>query len=424
MKLRHLPDLIFLILIAVLLLQRSELPPADKLERVRAYTRTLEFDYVDWTLDALVNKIFQSTLGIQNFQTENRQKEMILSCLSLTTTLDEIDQQIESIYANPKITNPAQSAAVLLSRQKQLQGSQHQNAPLCESILQQQISAVLADLHLTFSGQPVPPVLYSVTPLPMALIVSPRNIIRQDANISLLVDMSLEEITTLEERVERSLNVSALVVPIGGVGIYPTMVMSTDDLPYLVDTIAHEWIHNYLTLRPLGLSYDNTPELRTMNETAASLAGGEIGREVLKRYYPEFLPPQSLPISIDPNLEEENQIPTQTQIPPVFSYRKEMNTTRITVDKLLKENKIEEAEQYLADRRRFFWENGYQIRKLNQAYFAFYGAYADSPGGAAGKDPVGPAVRSLRTKSSSLAEFINRISWMTSFQDLEKTIKP
>ena len=56
-------------------------------------------------------------------------------------------------------------------------------------------------------------------------------------------------------------------------------------------------------------------------------------------------------------------------------------------------------------RRRVFWDQGYHIRKLNQAYFAFYGAYADSPGGgAAGADPVGAAVRALRAHSSSLAE--------------------
>ena len=39
-------------------------------------------------------------------------------------------------------------------------------------------------------------------------------------------------------------------------------------------------------------------------------------------------------------------------------------------------------------RREIFWQNGYAIRKLNQAYFAFYGAYADIPGGPAGEDPV------------------------------------
>jgi hypothetical protein len=69
-------------------------------------------------------------------------------------------------------------------------------------------------------------------------------------------------------------------------------------------------------------------------------------------------------------------------------------------------------------------QHGYLIRKLNQAYFAFYGAYADTPGGAAGEDPVGPAVRALRQQSASLADFLNRISWMTSFDQLQAAVKP
>ncbi len=73
-----------------------------------------------------------------------------------------------------------------------------------------------------------------------------------------------------------------------------------------------------------------------------------------------------------------------------------MRITRVTVDELLAEGKIEEAEAYMEARRVFFWENGYLIRKINQAYFAFYGAYADQPGGEAGEDPVGAAVRELR----------------------------
>jgi hypothetical protein len=100
-----------------------------------------------------------------------------------------------------------------------------------------------------------------------------------------------------------------------------------------------------------------------------------------------------------------------------------MHTTRITVDAMLAAGKIEEAETYMETRRQIFWKNGYTIRKLNQAYFAFYGAYADVPGGAAGGDPVGPAVRALRAQSASLADFINRISWMTSFGELQSAIQ-
>jgi hypothetical protein len=77
----------------------------------------------------------------------------------------------------------------------------------------------------------------------------------------------------------------------------------------------------------------------------------------------------------------------------------------------------------MEQRRAVFWENGYLIRKLNQAYFAFHGAYADSPGGAAGQDPVGPAVRALREQSASLADFINTIAWMNSFDELQEAIQ-
>jgi hypothetical protein len=99
-----------------------------------------------------------------------------------------------------------------------------------------------------------------------------------------------------------------------------------------------------------------------------------------------------------------------------------MHQTRVTADRLLAEGKIDEAESYMELRRRYLWDNGYHIRKLNQAYFAFYGAYADQPGGAAGEDPVGTAVRLLREKSTTLADFINRMSWMWNFGQLVKAV--
>ncbi len=101
-----------------------------------------------------------------------------------------------------------------------------------------------------------------------------------------------------------------------------------------------------------------------------------------------------------------------------------MRQTRVTVDQLLAEGKIKEAETYMEARRQVFWEQGYRIRKLNQAYFAFYGAYADAPGGAAGEDPVGEAVRALYANSPSLESFLKRIAWMTSFEDLLGSINP
>jgi hypothetical protein len=193
------------------------------------------------------------------------------------------------------------------------------------------------------------------------------------------------------------------------------MVMQTSDLNWLSEVIAHEWIHNYLTLRPLGISYLNSPELRTMNETAAAIAGKEIGWAVIERYYPELLPPP-------PEAEEAPSPPQSTQQPPAFDFRKEMHETRLMVDQLLSYGLIEDAERIMEERRQFFWENGYRIRKLNQAYFAFHGAYADEPGGAAGTDPVGEAVRSLRANSPTLADFIGQIAWMSTFEQLQRAV--
>jgi hypothetical protein len=73
--------------------------------------------------------------------------------------------------------------------------------------------------------------------------------------------------------------------------------------------------------------------------------------------------------------------------------------------------------------RKVFLDNGYVVRKINQAYFAFYGAYADQESGPAGLDPVGPAVRRLRQQSASLVDFLQTIASMTSFEQLQAAIQ-
>uniref|UniRef100_A0A7C4KY28 Uncharacterized protein n=1 Tax=Bellilinea caldifistulae TaxID=360411 RepID=A0A7C4KY28_9CHLR len=416
-RLRRIVRNLLILLLLMLVQVRSEYNTADPVERVRRYTRWQEFDYVSWTLDALRLKQQQAALNLPRYLTLEQQRQIVLRYLERVERLNQVRAQINTLYADPNLPNPQQAAAALLAEQDALTREINQRlAPLAESVLQYQLSVVIAELGLGLGGQPIPPPLYHVTSLPYALIVSPREVIRQDADISLVADLSLDEIVRLESEVERGLNVSALVVPVGGVGTYPTMVMSTTDLNWLAEVIAHEWIHNTLTLRPLGALYYASPEMRTINETTASIAGKEIGAILIERFYPEKVPP--------PAAQPPSTQPEQPQEPPAFDFRAEMRETRVTVDALLAEGKIEEAEEYMEQRRRIFWENGYRIRRLNQAYFAFYGAYADQPGGAAGEDPVPAAVRALRAQSPSLAAFINRIAWVTSYEALTALLKP
>jgi hypothetical protein len=73
---------------------------------------------------------------------------------------------------------------------------------------------------------------------------------------------------------------------------------------------------------------------------------------------------------------------------------------------------MEAKRQYLASQ-------GYYLRKLNQAYFAFYGTYADSP---TSIDPIGQELKKLRGQSASLKDFLNGAAAMTSRQALRASI--
>ena len=396
--------------------------PQDQIDRVRAYTRDIEFDYVSWMVNAIDLKIQQGAVGLPGYLDREESTRAVSDYLHLTQQIIDAEDALNRVYADPAVTDKKAASAHVRAELNSLDAQQAAVAPIAEGILQGQVSQVAADLGLTTLGQPIPSVLYHMTSVPDALIVSPQDKIEQTANISITPGLAADQQTALEDRVDKGLNVSSLVVPIGGVGVYPTMIMRTTDLNWLTSTIGHEWTHNFLEFRPLGLLYDKTPELRTMNETTADIVGGEIGAEVLQTFYPNFH--ASLRPSLDLTLVDlpfSHPDPGSLTRPP-FDFRAEMHTTRVNVDAMLAKGQIAQAESYMEQRRQIFVQNGYYIRRLNQAYFAFYGAYADVPGGAAGEDPVGPAVRALRARSQSLADFLNRISWMTSFDQLKQAV--
>ncbi|MEE9176223.1 MAG: hypothetical protein V3U19_08640, partial [Thermodesulfobacteriota bacterium] len=84
------------------------------------------------------------------------------------------------------------------------------------------------------------------------------------------------------------------------------------------------------------------------------------------------------------------------------------------------EGKVEEAEGFMEQRRQFLASKGRYIRKLNQAYFAFYGTYADSP---TSIDPIGEELKELRSRSASLKDFLDRVAAMTSRQNLIESLE-
>jgi hypothetical protein len=404
----------FILFFTLLLAGSTLLVLADPTSATRRYTRPFEFDFVNWTIDALGIKLEQSSLGTPFYFNSLAQHNLVEGYFHLIDTILQDENKLNLVYTDPSVRDPLAASTSLRTELAGLYARQRQVAPLAESTLQEQVSATLADLGLSTGGQPIPPVLFHITPLPFNLVISPRGKIQEDTSISLVPDLSVDQQVTLENQVDKGLDVSSLVVPVGGIGSYPTMIERTTALDWLADTIAHEWTHNWLSQRPLGLNYETSPELRTMNETTASISGNEISQIVLKRYYPDMAPKYGLQ-ALEAGLPDS---PDRAG----FDFRVEMHTTRVHVDELLANGKIVQAETYMEQRRQVFWDNGYPIRKLNQAYFAFYGAYADVPGGAAGEDPVGPAVRALRAQSNSLTTFLKTIAQMSSFKQLQDAL--
>jgi len=380
-------------------------------EKAQQITRTLEFDYVTWTLDAVAIKTGEAGISVSQRMTPAQQHQLVVRYFELVRDLESVKYSVQVIYADPRVSHPEVEAKEELAQQELLQTALQRLDPLVEDILQRQVANTLVKMGIPRLGEAVPPVLYHTSATPKSLITSPRDKIVQDVNLSLMAELTLEETNQLEDQIEASIGESALVVGTGGIGVYPTMIMRTSDLRWVVNTIAHEWTHNYLSLRALGLNYETTPELRIMNETTASISGNEIGEEVLKTYYPELASGEGNSVKLAAPIEDD-----------AFNFQAEMHETRVTVDEMLAQGMIDEAEAYMELRRQMFVDQGYIIRKLNQAYFAFYGAYADSPVSAAGDDPVGEAVRQLRADSPSLATFLRAMGAMNSYSDLQKTV--
>ncbi len=257
-----------------------------------------------------------------------------------------------------------------------------------------------------------PPIYFRLQKPPHTLIVSPRERIESMREVMLLQDLSLENVIEIEAKVE-GLGVSALVEAIGGFGAtYPTFVSDDASLYWIVKTATEEWLHQYLAFTPLGFAYildlvgvARNYDIATMNETVAGIVSAEIASRVMQAYYAEYLQPTAPPKSAEP---------------PRVDFNAVMRDTRLQVDEMLAKGQVDEAERFMEERRQYLQANGYYIRKLNQAYFAFYGTYADMPSSVS---PIGEELRQLQTKTKTLRDFLNAAAGMYRRSDLQDLLE-
>jgi hypothetical protein len=404
------------ILILLMILRGDAYLPQTTPDRVRLITAPYEFEFVAWTVDALWQKAGQFLLGEERYLSPAARHNVVRDYNRLIDDIHSLEAELDRIFADPDIADPLQASADLRADLAGKRRTQAGRQALVEAILQEQASAEIRREGFSLGGGVLPPLLFHFSQVPNALVVSPRETIRQDANIQLVPGLTLVEQIALEREVEGRMGVSALVVPLGGLGTFPTMITETSWINWVLEAVVHEWTHTYLFLTPLGLGYDSSPDLRTINESTASLVGKALGSRTIEDFYPELAPPPSA----EPAPAQAESAPAPA--PPEFDYVREMHTTRVETDRLLAEGRIAEAEAYMELRRQLFVEHGHDIRRINQAFFAFYGAYVDYPG-ERGNDPVGPAVETLFSQCPSVGSFLRAVSQVGSFAQLRDLIQ-
>jgi len=389
------------------LLRFSTLPLGEPWARIGVMVSEKHFDYIGWTLNAIAAKAGESLYGAHPYMSESERSDFARSYFEDIARAQRLEAEVEALYADLAVTDPEAATASIRAERDALRASLSTRQSLAEAVVEGQVAAVLADEGYAFAGQLVPPIAMRFSPAPMLLVISPRDTIQIDLGINLYA-LPVDERAALEAQIDAQEDVSSLIVPIGGIALYPALILETSDLRWAVETFAHEWFHHYLFMFPLGWSLDFASESRLINETAANMFGKEIAQKVYARYYPEFVaaepPAQSVSLQTDPR---------------PFDFGAAMNETRVTVDQLLATGQVAEAEAYMAERQALFFENGYRIRKLNQAYFAFYGGYqVGGVPGIAGEDPIGPALRDIRAASRTLHDFSTAIRGITTRADL------
>ena len=269
-----------------------------------------------------------------------------------------------------------------------------------EEAVESELSAVLivegfgSRFNLIF-----PPVDIRFDKPPTMLIISPRDRIELVEAVMLHPDIPGFERNRIETKLLEDYNLSALVDNLAGLSTFPSLVSDLQQLRSVLQTSAHEWLHSFFFFRSFGQNYQASEEMFTLNETVADLVGRELGDTTFARIGGD------LSVSSSRYLSREKSDPTLAR---------EMRETRLRTEELLAQGKVEEAEEYMKKR---WWRlrlGGYRIRKLNQAYFAFRGRYAEGP---ASLSPIGQEVKELRGLFPDVASFVKTVSGISSYQE-------
>jgi hypothetical protein len=293
-----------------------------------------------------------------------------------------------------------------------------------EDIIDGRVTAILNDQGLTMGPPPFtdmnlvfPPVDFEFDEPPRVLVISPRDNIEIQHEYLLSPGINLDTVQQIEADAEKDGKTSALVVQTGGFSTYPSVVPNLDSYDDLIQVVAHEWTHAFLSFYPLGFDYYGSPDLQTLNETAATISGQELARLYLQSYGKLDLSASAEPTPSPSPSPGLGVTPAPTPVP--YDFDAQIQALRLQVQDQLSQGKVDDAEALMNRKRDEFVQHGYYIRKLNQAYFAFHGSYATT---SSSIDPIGPKMQQLFKDAGSDGEFLRRVRGITTQAELDQLL--
>ena len=414
-----------LIVILLPLLRRTDVPPTEIYPfRLHDETAGRGFNFAAWEVKALLRKVGSALLAPQDTLSQAQRDDLVREYIEALGGADRLRAQITEAYSQDDGADALERAASGEQALAELRAWLEARQDVVEGILEEQVTLALQEEGYGALGFVWPPVKIRFTPLPLLLVTSARSEITRAGDIHLKAGLPIAERVELEASVDhRFEDKRTLVTTIGGLSAYPAMILETDSLTWLADTFAHEWAHHYLVFHPLGIGYSQSTQMTSINETTASIVGREVGRRVILSYYPELsdqLPPLPEPPA-EPPMTSKEVVPPEPPPPGVWDFDREMRETRLRVEELLTQEQVDQAEEYMEQRRRVFVEHGHNMRKLNQAWFAFHGSYATSPSTV---NPIGGQLEWLRAQQSSLRAFVSTVSAISEHADLLALLPP
>lgn len=319
----------------------------------------------------------------------------------LGTAIDNLNRAMADPGTNGVVSLQADVDRVLAERESLRNG--------VEETIESAISTAFQETDLGWWGDIVfPPVDIRLAGPPTILLTSPRDRIERQHEVLLEPNISLVDRESLEDLLMAEDNVSAASFQIGGLATYPASVIDVASLDDTFRTAAHEWTHHYMVFHSFGQKMFTSAEMVTLNETVADIVGRELGDRAREIVLGEIDKPAP-PVATSSPLPQDNAVDDGEK---QLDFNVEMRETRLRVDELLAEGKIDAAEAYMEERRQVFVGNGIYIRKLNQAYFAFNGSYAGSP---TSSSPIGGQLNRFRELMPDLRAFIVAMSDISSY---------